>query len=841
MPDRVISRIRNKLIALKYSITHIRKIIGGVALQTAGDSLVDYLITDSRKLIFPETSLFFALAGPRRDGIQFVEELYDRGIRNFVVHKKIPVSNYPGANIILVKDSLQALQILAAFHRQQFNIPVIGISGSNGKTIVKEWLNQMLEDRYSIVRSPKSYNSQIGVPLSVWQTTETNELGIFEAGISKPGEMKKLERIIRPSIGIFTNIGEAHSEGFGSLSGKIKEKLLLFRKVSVLIYCKDHHEIDREISAAAGKHKPKLLSWGKHAKAWLHLVSVVKGKDQTNIRMKWEGNTGTLKIHYTDSASIENAMTAVCTLLLLGLDLDTIQKKLHTLSPVAMRLEWQHGINHCSIINDSYSADLSSLKIALDFLTQQRIHPKRTIILSDILESGKDEKKLYREVALLLVQNKIDRILAVGEKISANSEIFARVMKGEQMFFASTDQFIKAFHQLSFKDETILIKGARVFGFEKIDRLLAHQAHQTRLEINLTGLVHNLKQYQQLLSPTTKIMAMVKAFAYGAGSYEIASLLQFHKIDYLAVAYTDEAVDLRKAGITLPLMVMNAEENDLELIFQYNLEPVVYSFPLLDAVHSFAKKEGIRQIPVHIEIESGMNRLGFSIPEIDALVTRLRDATWKVQSVFSHLAASEEKQQDAFTRKQFKVFQQAATKLQEAISYPILRHIANSAAIIRHPDLQLDMVRLGIGLYGIDSANAHRLDLKEVATLKSKIAQVKTIEKGETVGYNRKGVADQKKRIATVRIGYADGYPRSLGNGTGKMLVAGKFAPTIGNICMDMTMIDITDNEGVVEGEEVLVFGQELSIQQISHWAQTIPYELLTGVSQRVKRIYYEE
>ncbi|MFI5155853.1 MAG: bifunctional UDP-N-acetylmuramoyl-tripeptide:D-alanyl-D-alanine ligase/alanine racemase [Chitinophagales bacterium] len=737
--------------------------MAGVVLQSGEDSLIEYLITDSRKLIFPETSLFFALRGPRRDGTQYVQDLYERGIRNFVVHKKIQVSEYPGANFILVKDSLQALQSLAAFRRGQFNIPVIGISGSNGKTIVKEWLNQMLEDRYSIVRSPKSYNSQIGVPLSVWQMSDTNELGIFEAGISKPGEMKKLEPIIRPSIGIFTNIGEAHSEGFSNISKKVKEKLELFRHAAVLIYCKDHLEIDRTIAASSGKQNPKLLSWGKHPKAWLRILSLVKGKDQTSVKLKWEGNAGTIKIRFTDSASIENAITAVCTLLHLGLDLNSIQNKLQALSPVAMRLEWQHGINHCSIINDSYSADLSSLKIALDFLSQQKLHPKRTIILSDILESGKDEKKLYREVALLLAHNKINRLLAIGQKITANAEIFTRLMKGEQLFFDSTDQFIKAFHQLHFKDETILIKGARIFGFEKIDRLLAQQAHQTRLEINLTAMVHNLKQYQQLLKPTTRIMAMVKAFAYGAGSYEIASLLQFQKIDYLAVAYTDEAVDLRKAGITLPVMVMNAEENDLEAIFQYNLEPVIYSFPLLDAIHAFVKKEGIKQMPVHIEIESGMNRLGFAIHELNELISRLMDSACKVQSVFSHLAASEEKEQDTFTRKQFKLFQQAAGKLQASIPYPFLRHIANSAAIIRHPDMQLDMVRLGIGLYGIDSANAHRLDLKEVATLKSKIAQVKTLEKGETVGYNRKGVADQKKRIATVRIGYADGIPEEPG------------------------------------------------------------------------------
>jgi Alr-MurF fusion protein len=548
-----------------------------------------------------------------------------------------------------------------------------------------------------------------------------------------------------------------------------------------------------------------------------------------------------LKVPFPDHASIENAMTCICTLAHLGYGLAEIQKKLLALAPVAMRLEWQQGINHCSIINDSYSADLSSLKIALDFLSQQRLHPKRTAILSDILESGKDEKKLYRDVASMLQENRIDRLIGIGNKISSQKENFSKLLKAELSFFPSTEDFIRHFHQINFRDETILIKGARIFGFEKIDHLLALQAHQTALEINLSAIVHNLKEYQQLLKPATKIMAMVKAFAYGAGSYEIASLLQFQKIDWLAVAYTDEGVDLRRAGITMPIMVMNAEETDLDAVYQYSLEPVIYSFRLLDAVENFYRKEGIGQLPVHIEIESGMNRLGFSTEEIDRLIQRLENSSIKVQSLFSHLAASEEKQQDAFTKEQAKRFMSAADKLKKGIPYPFLLHIANSAAIIRHPGLQFDMVRLGIGLYGIDSAESHRLNLRQVATLKSRIAQIKKVSAGETVGYNRKGMAQEPKKIATVRIGYADGYPRSLGNGKGKMLVGGKIVETIGSICMDMTMIDITSVAEAEEGDEVIVFGQDLSIQQLAHWAGTIPYEILTGVSQRVKRIYFEE
>ena len=810
-------------------------------MQFREDHEIDYLITDSRKIIFPETSLFFALRGARRDGMQFIPELYERGIRNFVVHRKLSISRFPDANIVVVRDSLDAFQRLAAFHRRQFNIPVIGISGSNGKTIVKEWLNQMLEDRFSIVRSPKSYNSQIGVPLSIWQMSGQDELGIFEAGISKPGEMKKLEKMIRPTIGIFTNIGEAHSEGFSDNAKKIREKLELFRNASTLIYCKDHLLIDREVNKSFRKPSATLASWGIRKGAWLSIRSIVRGREQTRIRLQWSDQKGELKVPFPDHASIENAMTCICTLAHLGYGLGDIQKKLLTLAPVAMRLEWQQGINHCSVINDSYSADLSSLKIALDFLSQQRLHPKRTVILSDILESGKDEKKLYRDVASMLQQNRIDRLIGIGHKISSQKENFLKLLKAELSFFPSTEEFIRQFHQINFRDETILIKGARVFGFEKIDHLLAQQVHQTALEINLSAIVHNLKQYQLLLKPTTRIMAMVKAFAYGAGSYEIASLLQFQKIDWLAVAYTDEGVDLRRAGITMPIMVMNAEETDLDAIYQYSLEPVIYSFRLFDAVENFNRKEGISQLPVHIEIESGMNRLGFNVSEIDPLIQKLKYSSIKIQSLFSHLAASEEKQQDSFTREQAKRFLDAAGKLKKGMPYPFLIHIANSAAIIRHPGLQLDMVRLGIGLYGIDSAESHRLQLRQVATLKSRIAQIKILRTGDTVGYNRKGVVKEPKKIATVRIGYADGYPRSLGYGMGKMLVGGKIVETIGSICMDMTMIDITTVPEAMEGDEVIVFGEDLSVQQLAHWAGTIPYEILTGVSQRVKRVYFEE
>jgi Alr-MurF fusion protein len=835
---------------MKYTIEHIASIIKGSFLQFHQSAQIEQLLLDSRRLVFPDSSLFFALKGERREGHLYIEELYKRGLRNFVVNRPVPFLALPEANIIQVSDCLEALQQLASFHREQFDIPVIGITGSNGKTIVKEWLNQLLEDEYQIVRSPKSYNSQIGVPLSVWQMNETHELAIFEAGISRRGEMGRLEPIIRPNIGIFTNIGEAHSEGFENNPEKIMEKLLLFKGSRLLIYCNDQQETQSAIDSwrdlvqlTTGKMQwdTELFSWGRKASAILQVIAVQRTSSDTSIQLKYKDQDFSILIPFTDEASFDNTISCICLLLWLGKGNSSMMKKLSRLTPVAMRLELKKGINNCSIINDSYSADLSSLKIALDFLSQQQQHQKRTVILSDILQSGKKEEDLYREVAELLSQKKINRLLAIGPKIGAYHALFEQFIDGEIRYYSSSEALMVNFQQIPFRNETILIKGARVFEFEKIDRLLSLQVHQTVLEINLNAMAHNLKQYQRLLEPSTKLMAMVKAFAYGSGTYEIANLLQFHKVDWLAVAYADEGIQLRRAGIHLPIMVMNPEDNSFDVLLQYALEPVIYSFRLLKALDLFAKKQGLLQVPVHIELETGMNRLGFPLKDLIRLIPFLTGSSFRVQSVFTHLSSSEEQQQDAFTAEQASLFLGATVQIQQALRYPFLRHIANSAAIVRHPEYQLDMVRLGIGLYGIDPANTHRLDLQEVSTLKSTIAQIRQLQQGETVGYNRKGWIDKEATIATVRLGYADGYPRSLGNGVGKMWLKGKFVPTIGSICMDMTMIDITGVPGVHENDEITIFGNELSVQQLAHWAQTIPYEILTGISQRVKRVYFEE
>jgi alanine racemase len=829
---------------INYSFDHIAEIVNGRILQLASDSRIEQLVIDSRKIIFPAHSLFFALDGPRRDGHIFISEAYGKGVRNFIVSKEVDVQLWSDANFVLVSSALSALQNLAAHHRKEFSIPVIGITGSNGKTIVKEWLNQLMEQNFNIVRSPKSFNSQIGVPLSVWQMDTSYELGIFEAGISQRDEMEKLESIIQPTIGLITNIGPAHSEGFASTEEKITEKLKLFRNAFTIVYCADDERIQKQIvqfdrDPKKDPQRIKLFSWGQKPGTVLQIVSIKKSAGRTLIEALRANMKLCIEVPFTDDASISNAISCWCVMHLFAIPENVIKERMLQLQQVSMRLELKHGINHCTLINDSYSADLSSLNIALDLLSEQRQHSKHTVILSDFLQSGLKEEDLYTQIASALQQHNVDRIIGLGMNISAQKEKFSKIP--QQAFYQSTDEFKSNFRQFEFNNEAILLKGARVFAFEEIDRLLAEKLHQTVLEINLDAIVHNLKQYQEKLAPTTKVMAMVKAFSYGSGSYEIANTLQFNKVDFLSVAYADEGVELRKAGITIPIMVMNVDESAFPLLTDYVLQPVVYSMHLLSSLQNFLISEGTNQFPIHVEINSGMNRLGFDSNQVEELANHLVAPSFKVISVFSHFAASEESQHDGFSKNQSTIFLDACKKIEEKISYPFIKHISNTAAIQRHPEWQFDMVRIGIGLYGIDTAEGNVLELQQVSTLKSTIAQLRNVKEGETVSYGRQGVAMRDSLIATVRLGYADGYPRSLSNGKGKMIVHGKAAPIIGTICMDMTMIDVTDIAGVEEGDEVIVFGKELPVQLVAHWADTIPYEILTGVSQRVKRIYFKE
>ncbi len=830
-----------KIIHLGHSIRHIASVVSGSFLQFHQDDLVEQLLTDSRRLVFPESTLFFALYGSRREGHSFIADLYLRGVRNFIVYQTLKVEDYPEANFILVKNSLRALQSLAIFHRQQFDLPVIGITGSNGKTIVKEWLNQLLEDRYRIVRSPRSYNSQIGVPLSIWQISAANDLALIEAGISQTGEMKVLEEIIKPTIGVFTNIGEAHDQGFENTQAKILEKLELFIEATALIYSADQTELEKTILAWHFLHPgTRLISVGKNSEATIQIKEIHKQKGKTSVTLIYKNENLNLDIGFEDEASIQNAMTCTAVMLYLSVPVIELQSSLNRLSPLAMRMEMKTGINHSSVINDSYSADISSLKMALDFLFQQKQHTKHTLILSDILETGRKPQSLYKEVAALLKKYPVDRLIGVGEQLSVSDLFFIDSGVREKIFFKTTESLLDTLPVLEFRDEAILLKGARVYGFERIDQMLSLQVHETLMEVNLDAMAQNLKQYQQILHSSTKIMAMVKAFSYGTGGFEIARLLEFHKVDYLGVAYVDEGVTLRKAGIRLPIIVMNTEESALAPLLEWQLEPVIYSFRGLAALQKLLKQEAVNMFPVHIELETGMNRLGFAASQVGELSEHLTSGDFRVQSVFSHLAASEEAQQDEFTQKQFESYQSMAGRIREALGYPFIRHISNSAGIVRDPSLQLDMVRIGIGLYGIDPAFSGLLDLKEVGTLKTTIAQIKDLSKGETIGYNRRGVAEHNMKIGTLRLGYADGYPRALGNGTGKVWYRSRLVPTIGSISMDLMMIDLSEIPDAMEGDEVVIFGNALSVTQLADWAGTIPYDILAGISQRVKRVYFE-
>ena len=835
---------------MAYFIKHIAELIQAETTITV-NTAIEHLLIDSRKIVFPQSSLFFAISGPRRDGHQFIKEVYERGVRNFVVKKGFNTAAFPEASILQVTDVLAALQQLAAFHRKQFAIPVIGITGSNGKTIVKEWLYQLLQKEYSIVRSPRSYNSQIGVPLSVWQMNATHTLGIFEAGISTIAEMEKLEKIIQPTTGVFTNLADAHNEGFDNNRQKALEKIILFQQAESLVFCKD--ALLPSLSPEGGdknlfKSDTVFFSWSRNDVATLHIVSEVMQQQKTIITAQYKGNTLSVTIPFTDRISIDNAITCWSVLLQMHYDDTIIQQRLMQLAPVDMRMQLKKGINNCYLLNDSYSNDTASLDLAIDYLQQQAGNNRTTIILSDILQTGQNKEALYRGIAAQLKVRGIHRLIGIGSAISRWQAVFANMDKPtagnglSAVFYNSTDEFLQHAGTQQFKDEYILLKGARVFAFERISNWLEQKVHQTVMEINLSAMIHNLKEYQKHLSPSTKVMAMVKAFSYGSGSAEIARVLQFHKVDYLAVAYADEGVELRKAGISLPIMVMNADEAGFDALVTYNLEPEIYSFPIYFAFHKYLRQQAIQQFPVHIKFNTGMNRLGFEVLEAEKLAVLLtNNQTMAVKTVFSHLVASENPEQDAFTKQQVTLFEDACIIMQQQLGYLFIKHIANSAAIFRNPEYQFDMVRLGIGLYGVDSADGKKLSLETVMTLKSTIAQIRKVKAGDSVGYNRKGQVMHDSLIATVRIGYADGYGRTLGNGVGSMFVNGKLVPVIGNICMDMTMLDVTGLPELKEGDEVEIFGRHLPVQQVAEWAGTIAYEIMTGISQRVKRVYSEE
>jgi alanine racemase len=820
---------------LSYTIEHIASWLNSNSVIKT-PAHIAHLLTDSRRLIYPDTSLFFAITTGQNDGHIYVEELIQRGAFNFVVKTNFDTSTFPNANFLKVDDVLVALQMVASRHRAQFTYPVIGITGSNGKTIVKEWLNQLLSNRYHIIRSPRSYNSQIGVPLSVWEMDGKHELGIFEAGISQKGEMDALANMIQPTIGILTSIGTAHQEGFENETEKRNEKWKLFQKAQVIIAPLSELALDiKDALHHAGS--PSVITWTRTGEATLKIQSEKIIQGQTHLQANYLGTDLQLVIPFTDLISVNNTITCLLTLLHLQLPMSEIQEGINQLRHLDMRMQIKKGIQHCYILNDSYSNDVHSLQLALSYATQQAGALPITLILSDLAQFNQDAVQ-YDQLLHQLAVFPIKKLIAIGPQLAkALQQNKSLQKKGVHVIsFDATQQFIHQMDLYSFKEEFILIKGARVFELEKINELLQLQVHKTMAEINLTTLVSNYKKIKAVVGSKVKMMAMVKAFGYGSGSVEVARILQFHHVDYLSVAYADEGVALRQAGIHVPIMVMNVDETTFDTLVKYHMEPEIFSISQYQQFDQFIKNQAISNFPIHIKLNTGMNRLGFDMNTIEHLCDLLKsNSQLKVQTIFSHLSASGNKKFENFTHQQLDLFNRAAEKIEATLGYPTLKHIANSDAILLDPIFHLDMVRLGIGLYGTSQGP---LALEPVIQLTTTISQIRHLKKGDTVGYNRAGVLLRDSTIATVRLGYADGYSRQLGLGKGAMWLNGSLAPIVGDICMDMTMIDITDIPSVNEGDSVQVFGKNLAITQVAKWAGTIPYEILTSIGQRVKRIY---
>ena len=822
-----------------YSLEKVTALIGARRFGNA-EARIDWLLTDSRSLAFPETTLFFALRTPVGDGHKYIPDLYRRGVRNFVVGT-VPdnhETDYPDANFLRVLSPLKALQRLAERHREEYVLPVIGITGSNGKTVVKEWIYQLLMLSMNVTRSPRSYNSQVGVPLSVWLLDERSRIGVFEAGISQPGEMQALRAIIQPTIGVMTNIGPAHQENFSTIQEKCHEKLLLFKDAKVLIYNADEPVVAESVHDFG--FGGQLFGWSrKDENATVFVRAIEPTEDgKTRIAYFFNGTAAEYTLPFADEASIQNSITALCVCLYLGLTPADIARRMALLEPVAMRLEVVQGVRGCTLINDAYNSDAAALDIALDFMNRrakEQAAKGRTLILSDIFQTGIPAEELYAKVADMLKSRGVERLIGVGPAISAAHTLFSI----KKSFYPTSEALLESGELDTIHDEIILLKGARNFGFEQIAKALSLRVHETTLDVNLEAIAENLHFYRSFMKPETKLTCMVKASAYGAGSVEIAKTLQERGVDYLAVAVADEGAELRRAGITAGIIVMNPEMSAFGTLFEYELEPEIYSFNLLDALIRAARRQGITDFPVHLKLDTGMHRLGFNPKtDIPVLIDRLSHQRALIpRSVFSHFVGADSDGFDEFSEKQFKLFDEASRTLQAAFPHKILRHICNSAGIERFPERHLDMVRLGLGLYGIDPID-NRV-LHNVATLRTTILQIRDVPAGDSIGYSRKTVLDRPSRIAAIPIGYADGLNRHLGNRRGYCLVNGQKADYVGNICMDVCMIDVTDIP-CREGDSVEIFGDALPVTVLSDLLGTIPYEVLTSVSNRVKRVYFQ-
>lgn len=818
---------------MNYSLSILATITDGIVKGDA-EKVISHIITDSRYLAFASDSLFVALRGQQYDGHHFIAELSESGVQAFLV-EETPVNPPSGISFLVVKSTRKALQQIAAYHRSMFSYPVIGITGSYGKSIIKEWLFDMMSAHFNIVRSPKSYNSQIGVPLSVLQMNEHYNLALFEAGISQPGEMQNLETIIKPAIGIFTNIGNAHQENFTNLEQKIDEKLNLFKDTGTIILPSKYPLL---INGLKNKFPHKqTLTWGKEDSDNLKIIGSKTNADKTVITFSYQSQTNEITLPFTHEAFIENALAVVLTALFMGIDFQHIKKTALKLRPIEMRLELVEAIDDCTLINDYYNSDLTSVSVALQFLQQQNNHPGKAIILSDIPHTGYSADEVYKTVAQWIKNDNINLFIGIGKEIVHYKEYFPK----NAYYFNDVELLMSQLSHISFRGTTLLLKGARAFKFEKISYKIQMQAHETVLNIDLNALLHNFNVYKSNLPQGTKIMAMVKAFSYGSGIFEVAKLLQHHHVDYLAVAFADEGYELRTNGIHVPIMVMGPETSIFDSMLEYHLEPVIYNFRTLRMYANAANKAGYASAPLHIKLDTGMHRLGFMPEDIDKLLHELEKFPCLiVSSVFSHLAASEDAQEDEFTRSQLETLKSFTDKLKQKLSYSFLIHALNSGGIERFPQYAFDMVRLGIGMYGISNGNVLKDKMQNVLSLKTTVSQVKWIHEGETIGYNRRGKLPYKAKIAILPIGYADGIDRKLSNGAFSVKINGKKAPVVGTICMDMCMVDVTGID-VQEGDEVIIFDSIEDILHIADVLKTIPYEIFTGISRRVKRIYYHD
>jgi Alr-MurF fusion protein len=815
----------------EYTLEEIARFCGG-KLIAKNQNKVSALCTDSRKVQVAATSLFIALRGQQRDGHKYIRQAYDKGLRTFLVQKESSVDTLEDCSYILVPDTTKALQQIVAQHRSHFDYPVVAITGSNGKTIVKEWLNQLLASEIRIVRSPKSYNSQIGVPLSVWTMGDEHKLGLFEAGISQVGEMEKLEKIIQPTIGILTNVRQAHRENFSSQLELAQEKVKLFGHSEKVICSAHYPEAIQEIRKISPQ--TDVVIWGDTEDAKYTVDIPNSAEKGTVLKLNWKDNQSEFFVPFSDKASIENALHCIVCLLEMGYDAEWIASRTSKLLPIEMRLEILRGKRGNALISDVYSADPESLIIALDHLANRMGHEDKVLIISQMHQSAISLEEQAEQLYAIKKQYGLKKILVVGAEISQHLD------DSNILTFHSTEELLASDELNDIKSSSVLVKGARVYAFERVINALQEKTHDTIMEIDLDAMAHNLNTYRQILKPNVQLMVMVKAQGYGTGSDEVAQFLEFNQVDYLGVAYTDEGIALRNQGIGLPIMVMNPERGSLEALIEAHLEPEIYSFETLERFALALKTKQVdHAYPIHLKIDTGMHRLGFRSNEMDELAKRIKAMPQvEVISAFTHLAASDEDLRDDFTRQQLDLFQELSDSLKDNLGQDFLCHALNTAGISRFPEYQMDLVRLGIGLYGVSADT--RLSLRNVGTLKTIISQIKEIAPGESVGYSQAFVADKPIKIATIPVGYADGLFRSLGNGKASVEVFGKMAPIVGNICMDMCMIDVTEIP-CVAGDEVIVFGKNPSIQRLAQMANTIPYEILSSVSERVKRIYLKE